>query len=264
MKTYGISEMVSLNSKRDILLEEVKLRGYSIIDDYLSEEFCADLVKRVTEIYNKQVNDIGLDILKSLNEENIVRNLVAYDDKFINLVLENGINEVIADILGPNYQLSLMNAVINTPDKVNHQSSWHRDLPYQEWTISSPLALNAFYCLTDFKVKNGATRFIPFSHKMESCPSTNFIDNNQITIEAKQGAIIVFDSMLYHSAGINYSNENRVGMNALFTKPLIKQQINYSRVFANHQDPRVRRIMGVRFDTPDNELEFREKRIARR
>jgi hypothetical protein len=46
--------------------------------------------------------------------------------------------------------LHLQNGIINMPNEEHHQSSWHRDLPYQNWTSSEPLACNVFYCLDNF------------------------------------------------------------------------------------------------------------------
>ena len=98
-----------------------------------------------------------------------------YDDFFFELFYNDLFIDITEKIIVKNFHLHLQNGIINTPEELHHQSSWHRDMPYQEWIISRPLALNAFYCLTDFTDKNGATYVLPYSHKFVSFPSDNFV-----------------------------------------------------------------------------------------
>ena len=39
----------------------------------------------------------------------------------------------------------------------HHQSAFHRDLPYQHFTSSRPIAINALFCADEFTNENGAT-----------------------------------------------------------------------------------------------------------
>ncbi len=64
----------------------------------------------------------------------------------------------------------MQNGVINRPERVQAQTGWHRDLNYQHWVPSKPLAVSALVCLEDFNVETGGTAFLPSSHKFEAFP----------------------------------------------------------------------------------------------
>ena len=122
--------------------------------------------------------------------------------------------------------INLQNAIINKPNEEHHQSSWHRDLPYQDWIISKPLAVNAFYCMSDFTSQNGATFLLPFSQKIEKFPSKRYVEENQIQMIAPKGSVVLFDSMVFHRASFNSTSNVRYGINNMFVVPILKQQIS--------------------------------------
>ena len=165
-------------------------------------------------------------------------------------------------MLGENFQLHLQNAIINKPNREHHQSSWHRDLPYQDWVISKPLAFNAFYCLTDFTEENGSTVVLPFSHKTDHFPSEGFVKENEVKVIAKAGSVIFFDSMLYHRASYNASDAIRFGVNHLFVVPILKQQVDISNSFSSEEElsEEEKMILGIKFAVPSSVVDFREKR----
>ena len=103
----------------------------------------------------------------------------------------------------------------------------HRDLPYQNWTSSEPLACNLYYCLDEFNSQTGATFLLPFSHQYDKAPSVQFMEKHAIQVSAPAGSVILFNSMLFHKAGYNKSgNIIRRGINHVYVKPIISQQIN--------------------------------------
>ncbi|MBY0435243.1 MAG: phytanoyl-CoA dioxygenase family protein [Cyclobacteriaceae bacterium] len=168
-------------------------------------------------------------------------------------------------LLGQNLQLHLQNGIINPPDNYHHQAAWHRDLPYQDWVISKPLAINAFYCLTDFTNTNGATFVLPYSHRSDFFPSEKFVIENELQIIAPKGSVIFFDSMLFHRAGYNTSSDVRIGVNNMFVSPIIKQQINIPQAILEkyHIDElsdEEQLILGFKFQLANNVVEYRKRR----
>ena len=91
------------------------------------------------------------------------------------------------------------------------------------------MAFNAFYCLSDFTETNGATFILPFSHNLDYFPSEKYVLENAVQLIAKKGSVIFFNSMVFHKAGINYSDQTRYGLNNMFVVPILKQQIMTSR-----------------------------------
>src|ERR687890_978256 len=62
------------------------------------------------------------------------------------------------------------------------------------------------------------------------------------------GSMIVFDSTLWHAAGINVSGADRLAVNQQFTRSFIKPQIDYVRALGDEailrQRPRTQQLLG--------------------
>jgi ectoine hydroxylase-related dioxygenase (phytanoyl-CoA dioxygenase family) len=60
--------------------------------------------------------------------------------------------------------------------------------------------------------------------------------------------MIVFDSTLWHAAGTNISDHDRLAINHQFTRSFIKQQIDYVRALGDElvlsQAPRIQQLLG--------------------
>ena len=125
------------------------------------------------------------------------------------------------------FYLNQQNGIINPTGNTYNQGMWHRDLPYQHFTSSSPLGINALYCVDDFTIENGSTFVLPSTHKVTKFPSEIFVEQNAKQITAKAGSYIVLDCMIFHSGGINNSSNDRRAVNHVFTIPHIKKQIDY-------------------------------------
>jgi hypothetical protein len=264
MKDYGITKRNLNSSNLDYHLENLKIRGYSIEPNALSIEDCYTFSKKLENIYLNQEAEFGRDNLIKINELDICRLPLAYDKTFSRFFSTDLILTLASEILGNNFQLHLQNGIINRPNREHHQSSWHRDLPYQDWVISKPLAFNAFYCLSDFNSQNGATFVLPHSHKLDFFPSEIYVSENEIQLHAKKGSIIFFDSMLFHRAGINVSSETRYGLNNMFVVPILKQQILTSTSTANLDlSEDIVKVLGHNFDVPSSVLEFRNNRLKK-
>jgi ectoine hydroxylase-related dioxygenase (phytanoyl-CoA dioxygenase family) len=166
--------------------------------------------------------------------------------------------------LGDYHILNLQNGIINKPSKKHHQSSWHRDLPYQSWVCSRPLGLNALFCINDFTIETGGTYVLPHSHRFENFPSSEYVKNNEMPVIAPAGSVIIFDAMLYHRAGENTSLQIRRGINHLYTIPLIKQQISIPSALKETSitaPQEIRRLLGFDSVEPKSVLEWRKRRL---
>ena len=268
MKTYGITIHKINEGEVDFHIENLKIKGFSIAQKVLSEDNCDSLIIQLENVYQGQEQRIGEEMLSKINELNIARMPFMENSVFFDLFLNDLVVEITEKIIGKAFQLHLQNGIINKPQKDHHQSSWHRDLPYQEWVISKPLAVNAFYCLSDFTANNGATYVLPYSHRSDNFPSSEFVKENEIQLIAPKGAIIFFDSMLYHRAGINSSEKVRYGVNNMFVVPIIKQQIDIATHFSQPEnkqtfDTKTAQILGLNYQIPISVDDFRNNRLKK-
>ena len=265
MKSYGITEASKIDDLNELNIESLKLKGYTVIENLLSTSQCDTYAEKLEQVYTIQEEEIGKENLAKIQEENVARMPFAYDHAFIDLFYREDLLDIVGRMLGPNFTLHLQNGIINRPSREHHQASWHRDLPYQDFYISKPLSLNVFYCLTEFNEKNGGTIVLPSSHKIDHFPSNRFVNSNMITVNAKKGSAIIFDSLLYHRAGVNTSESTRYGLNNQYVVPILKQQVDLPRFLGDDftKDDQLKKLLGYTFNTPESVVDFRTRRLQR-
>ena len=235
-------------------------KGYQIIPDVLNEKAINQFKEKLINVYNKQLVDFDVEQIKEIGEQNTVRSPFLYDKDFYSIFYNSFTKQVVEDILGTYAILSLQNGIIIDEFQKHHQSFYHRDLIHQEFTSSRPLAINIYYCLTDYFKSNGGTSFIPFSHKVSKMPMTYKAE----TPEVEAGSVILFDSMTYHKAGVNKTHKKRFGINTMYTLPFIKQQINYPFALGQKTtDQKLNRLLGFESKEFLNVNNFRQYRLDR-
>jgi ectoine hydroxylase-related dioxygenase (phytanoyl-CoA dioxygenase family) len=67
-------------------------------------------------------------------------------------------------------------------------------------------------------------------------PSEDYIEQNKIQIVCPQGSVIFFDSTLWHAGGQNKTKNVRRAINMQWSKPFIKQQLDYPEFMKNRVD----------------------------
>lgn len=264
-KFYGNINQFESDSNIDLYIEEINNNGFVIITDALNKDDLAEYRNKIDDIYSIQEEEFGLQRLESINEKDMCRMPLKYDDYFINIATNKTVLQIVEKLLGSFYILNLQNAIINRPNEEHHQSSWHRDLPYQNFVISKPLSINALFCIDDFTHETGGTVVVPFSHKREVLASPKYIKKHAVTVTAKAGSVIVFDSMLFHKAGYNSSKVIRRSVNHQYQIPLLKQFYDFPKSLNGKfsDDPFLKQLLGYTSQTPLDDVEWRENRLAR-
>ena len=264
-KSYGIGEVTNLADVADQHAEEVALQGYSIIPNLIDAAELQNWRTKIDAVYETQETAFGKDALIGINELDMCRAPLLYDFDFLDLATKPKVMDVIGKILGNWFILNLQNAIINRPNKVHHQTSWHRDLPYQNWVISKPLAINAMFAIDDFSEETGGTLVLPFSHRSENYPSQEFVNNNEHTVTMPAGSVVIFDAMLFHRAGTNKSNNIRRGVNHLYTVPILKQQYDFPKALGDQLELNSfqKQFLGYTSQVPADDRQWRENRLLK-
>ncbi|MFM2223860.1 MAG: hypothetical protein RJA07_62 [Bacteroidota bacterium] len=262
LKSYGINKQTEISSSADLHIEEFKNLGYTIIGNALTNEELIVLKSELHRVYDLQEIEFGKQNLISINEEYMARALLCYSEPYLKLATKKNMLDLVEQILGGYYVLHLQNGVINMPNEEHHQSSWHRDLPYQNWVSSEPMGCNMFYCLDDFNEKTGGTFVLPYSQKIDHSPSKQYIQKSAVQVNAKAGSVIFFDSMIFHKAGYNSSNNIRRGVNNMYVKPIIKQQIDLPKMLNGKykDDLFLNKFLGYDSAVPESVNSFRSRR----
>jgi ectoine hydroxylase-related dioxygenase (phytanoyl-CoA dioxygenase family) len=265
MKTHAIREFHQNESEEDFHVEEIRNLGYTLVQSGFSADELQTIREKIDEIYDQQVREIGgADQLKRMNDADIARCLSGYDDYFVRVAAHPTIVSIATKLLGEYFILMSQNGIINQAADEHYQVTWHRDLNYQHFTSSRPLALSALYAIDEFTELTGGTNLLPASHKSDVFPSPEYVEQHQKTVEAKAGSILIFDSMVYHRSGLNRSGRVRRGVNHIYTLPLIKQQISFPRMLGGKfsDDPFLRRFLGYDTETGESVQQWREFKLS--
>lgn len=262
LKSYGITQMNNVLSEIDKHVEEIAILGYTIIENVLSQEQLVQTRDKIDDIYNRIEKKEGREFLESISERYMLRCPLYYDSYFLGIAANRRILSIVEKILGSYFILHLQNAIINPPNDTHHQSSWHRDLPYQNFVISKPLALSALYCIDDFTPETGGTFVLPHTHHCEVVPSAEFLQKHQLTVNAPAGSVLLFDAMLLHRAGYNSSTKFRRAINNVYTVPIIKQQLNLPVMLGEQysHDPFYHKFLGYASQVANSDTEWRSVR----
>jgi ectoine hydroxylase-related dioxygenase (phytanoyl-CoA dioxygenase family) len=264
MKSYGITAQQHNSTETDLYLEELATLGYAIIPNILNEEYLTDLRTKIDEVYLQQIAEIGgTNVLTQIKELNLVRMPLAYSEDFVHLAAHENFMILVKKVLGNYFNLHLQNAIINMPNEEHHQSSWHRDLPYQNFKISKPLAVNILVCVDNFNTSTGGTYVLPFSQHLDIIPSQAYIDKHAVQVHAEAGSVVLMDSMVLHKAGYNSSNHTRRAINHVYVSGIIRQQMNIPALLGDkyRSHPFLKMLLGYDNISYNSVQEFRQNRI---
>lgn len=255
---YGITQQFVINDGLDGAAENLRRNGFALIDSGLD----AREIDAIAEAYDVLQREYTLRhterMLTAIHEEHTLRMPLSMSSTFLELALNSSVIELCKRTLGEYFILNQQNGITNPPNgEAYSQGKWHRDLPYQHLTLSRPIMMNALYCVDDFSLENGATRFIRGSHRDPEFPSDQFASNHGEAVTAPAGTFIVADAMTYHTGGINTTEGVRRAVNHVFSIPQMAQQISIPAVVKDRpEDPTTARILGYDVHIPGSVEDF--------
>lgn len=235
----NVTKFYSHNYDIKQVLKVFQENGAFIIENVFNKEFILTLEKSMYSTYDKIINDIGLEKLKSAGEMGVLRTPMFYDSNFLEILNNKIIINLVDNLLSDNSILHLQNGFIlpsyktleDTPKKF--QNTFHMD--FKRVLNGYPCSFNILLLVSDFNKKNGGTKVVLNSHQLSSTPNIADLEQSATFVEAKSGSILVFDSTLWHSAGTNISGKDRIGINHQFTRSYFKQQIDYVRTIGEQK-----------------------------
>lgn len=260
---YGVHSQTTATDAVGQAVESLRLLGYAVLPGAVQGDALAALRDRFDAARIASQQRTGEATLRAIDEHNTIRCMLAENPAFLDLATTPAILEITERLLGPGFILNQQNGIINPGDgSIYNQAAYHRDLPYQHFTSSRPLAVNALFCIDDFTLDNGATLVIPASHKEEAFPSDHLVTSSERIVTAPAGSFIVLDCMTFHRGGHNASSRDRRAVNHLYTIGLMRQQIDLPAFLGDtfSDDPKLRRLLGYNYQVPGSVNAFYEQR----
>jgi ectoine hydroxylase-related dioxygenase (phytanoyl-CoA dioxygenase family) len=206
--------------------------GFCVVQDALSKDELArarDALECGAEM-TRQMLGSSHDARLDPNAANIrVYNLPAVDPIFIELLRRPDALAAARAVLGPNVLVSNFTANIALPGSGSMRLHADQALVMPPPWLH-PWALNIIWCLDDVREANGATRYLPGSHRfrtLEDVPSDAL--ERTLPFEAPAGSFIAMEGRLWHTSGRNVTaDERRRMLFAYYSTDFIRQQANWA------------------------------------
>ena len=207
-------------------LEQLKRDGYFVKEKLLSDDLCLEISNELDKLWQHQVNLYGKDLLKKIGDWGQIRGMMEYSKVLQDFIINKDIHHWVDQIVGETSILHLQNGIVLHPSIGHNQAKYHKDFA-KDFLSSKTLSLNTFIAIDDFTIENGGTYVVPGTHNFIEKPSEEYIEANKVQITCPKGTVIFFDSTLWHAGGQNNSKDIRRAVNMQWTKPFIKQQLDY-------------------------------------
>lgn len=267
-ESYGVLKRQNSTSEIDRVVEEVQLLGFSSIrSGYSAQEI--DEIKKICQTtalhYKEKYKDFKPEMTGEANNH---RAPLLEDLTFLRVAQNKQILEVVSRLIVGGFFLNQQNLVINPPSSKHYnQLKFHRDLPYQHYVSTRPIAINALFAVDDFTLENGATIVIPASHRVEEFSSDGVIESQSKQIQVKAGSFLILDCMTFHAAGFNMSKSERIGINHVYSTLMLRPQIDWDRAIVGDLRKKLNleqmKLLGINHPIAGSVREFLQNRLDR-
>jgi hypothetical protein len=225
--------------------------GWTMLPSVVPSELVGRLIAELEEVYLAQR---ALQVRNGTGDgaDGTVHHLPCAGGAFLEL-LEAGYGQpVVSRFFDGPYILNTYGGVLNLPNDPSYVSRVHRD--QRTFSGEFRLMVQLLVMLDDFTEQNGATYLMSGSHRLADRPSGEQFFRNAVRATGSAGSIVVFDSNLWHAAGTNTTTSPRRALTLAFTRPYIKQQLDYPRALgyerAESFSPELRQLLGYNARVP--------------
>ncbi len=249
----------------DANLEALERNGYFVVEGVFDTVELAIMRSKIDVVWEKQLETYGEKLLHQIGDYGQIRCMMEDDPYFFDLINHPTIWQYVAKTVGETAILHLQNGIVLFPGKKHNQARYHRDFA-KDFIPSKILSFNAFIAVDHFTAETGGTWVVPHSHRFEKMPSEEYLKKNAVQIIAPAGSIIFFDSMIWHKGGDNTSPNWRRAINQIYTRPFIKQQIDYPAMLKGkiEMESKLAQTLGMWTIPPKNLAEYRVDHPSKR
>ncbi|MBP0444123.1 phytanoyl-CoA dioxygenase family protein [Roseomonas sp. SSH11] len=159
-------------------------------------------------------------------------------------------DEITGFLGGGPYVLNACGAYLNRPDTSAYVGRIHRDV--RGFSAPYVLMINMLVMLDDFTEENGASWMLSGSHHHPDRPPDEVFLAHAERNTGRAGDVVLFDSHLWHCAGVNRSAAPRRALTIGYTRPFVKPQMDYTRMGPEPRDEALRQLLGFNARVPDS------------
>lgn len=185
------------------------------------------------------------------NEANVrVFNLLDIDGLFRDLIRHPVALELVTALLGPSFLISNFTANIARPGAKSMKIHSDQSIVVPEpW--AHPWAINIIWCLNDVHADNGATLYLPGSHRYvhrRDVPAD--ARARMVPFEAPKGSVVAMEGRMWHTSGDNVTkDEDRALMFGYYSCNFLRPQVNWNAALSPATiaglDEEMHRLLGL-------------------
>jgi ectoine hydroxylase-related dioxygenase (phytanoyl-CoA dioxygenase family) len=248
-----VGEIATRRAANDSDKSQLLADGWCVLPNVLSSQQTARVLDRLWSAaaeYRRRGRDTHIAGLDP-NASNVrVFELLELDPIFRDLICAPIALELVRTLLGDDFLISNFTANIARPG--SGSMSLHSDQAIvvpEPWL--APWSINVIWCLTDVYRENGATLFLPGSHKATRVTELGPEPGTRLQpFEAEAGSIIAMDGRIWHTSGANItSSADRALLFGYYSRAFLRPQVNWnallSSVVQQGLDADLRSLLGL-------------------
>jgi Phytanoyl-CoA dioxygenase (PhyH) len=244
--------------------EDLFNNGYTIIPSLIDGQFAAAINQSIVSSYDLcrevQIRN-GIEAVTDGTLHHLIASGNEVYLKIIDQICQSSIFQFIREYFDGNYIINSYGGVINLPLTRSYVTNMHRDIRFFSGDL--PLMLNMLIMLDDITVDNGALYLLSGSHKKGDRPiQADFFEKSDRAV-GKTGDVLLFNSNLWHAAGVNETKQATREITITLSKPFMKQQLDYPRAIGydklEKMSPEMQQVIGYFARTPSNLEEWYQK-----
>lgn len=242
------------------MLDDLDRKGWVLVGNVYDEQ----LVESVkSEFYEHAHSFREIQARKGISDQvvNASHHTLILCRRMLGLLEENSVSPLLEAFFNGKYILNTMGLSFMPPAGKVYTQNIHRDV--RSFTGDMRLWINSLIMLDDSTPDNGATWLLEGSHKRDGKPDQEYFYKNAVRATGKKGDVLVFDGNIWHSAGINKTDKTRHIITPIYSRPYIKQQLDYPKAFGKDFgriiSPHLKQLLGYNALVPVTLDEFYQK-----
>lgn len=231
--------------------------GFLALPDFLGPERLKELRDLILSLYERLGERAGAEF-KQEPETDRLANLVDYNELFQWAIAQPKLLACVGAVLGPAFKLSSLNARSARP-----LSGWTQPLHCDTGALPDERGnkvCNIVWMLDDFTEENGATRYVPGSHRFGKLPQEALSDasadhQDQKLLTGAAGTVVVMNAHLWHGGTANRTARPRLALHSFYCRRDQPQQQYQKQLLRpevqNRLSPDLRNLLAL--DDPLND-----------
>lgn len=200
--------------------------GFLQLAAFIAPDALAILRGRIHKLFARLGAQAGAEFKQEPQTDRLA-NLVDYDEIFRWAIAVPRLLACVAHVLGAEFKLSSLNARSARP-----HADWTQPLHCDMGRLPDArgnAVCNIIWMLDDFTTENGATRFVPGSHRWRQLPQEALANPvgphpQEQLLTGAAGTVVVMNAHLWHGGTANRTSKPRLALHSFYCRRDLPQQ----------------------------------------